>query len=354
MGHQRRRSVLRWKAPMIRISNPANALTSRMARKSIFEQICNASRFWRIRAVYGSEEYSDWSPVVQITQYDSAYRRIEATGKVLVSVSLSEHRDIFKWLDKASRLHGYEIKLVEKIVDQLSIRMAKKPPLTLTIKSALWPEPLDHPRKGVADMILSSISKRSRREKQYEISFSEMYYCTNQSLLFRTSETDLSISKMIAGKIVGFQAESTSAPVVEALKSGKPDEVRSYIRLADIPGDIVSKRIDFGVVDTPFAIDAQRITRVNDLDRLRHKVFKRGDFPDSLSEEERNDEYAIAVPRDDELLPVINEIIVALKKDGTLGRLLEEAKQEYEVAEGLPRGSLAGDRPRDRSWECSL
>ena len=68
----------------------------------------NATRFWRVRAVESRTEKpltSDWSLAIRITQYDSAYDRIKATGKVLVYVSNAEIQGTFKWVD-AKGLRG--------------------------------------------------------------------------------------------------------------------------------------------------------------------------------------------------------------------------------------------------------
>jgi hypothetical protein len=96
--------------------------------------VANATRYWRVRAVDGQTDQplSDWSRATQLTQYDSVYRRIETTNKIVFYVSSSENQDVFKWLD--TKFRGFDIKLAETVSAELAIRMGK----ILRRSSFLW------------------------------------------------------------------------------------------------------------------------------------------------------------------------------------------------------------------------
>ena len=165
----------------------------------------NATRFWRVRAVESRTKKplsDDWSLAIRITQYDSAYDRIKATGKVLIYVSNAEIQGTFKWVD-AKGLRGFDIELSKLIVDELSGLIGR--PLEVQRLSVPWTQLLETPRKEKADFIISSITKLETRKREFGIEFSEPYYCTTHTLIYRAGAPDRTIREMITGKTVGVQ-----------------------------------------------------------------------------------------------------------------------------------------------------
>jgi ABC-type amino acid transport substrate-binding protein len=313
-------------------------------------QHINGSRYWRLRAVddRNKSAISAWSLPLRITQYDSSYRRIEATSTVIVGVSDTDYDDVFKWKDK--RWHGVDISLSEAIATQLSARIGWR--IELKIVPIPWKELLDQPGSGQVDMIVSAISKRSDRRDKHRLDFSDTYFCTTQALLHRVGETVGQIATAIAGKRIGYQDDTTSERLVTELKGKQQFESRNFHRPEDMIYAVVNNEIDYAIVDAPFAADAIRLTRQRGANRLDLREFSPEDFPDKFPMRDRFDEYAIAIRAGDELLPIVNEILQKLKGDGTLADMFRSAAREFEQAKGS--GAQGGSQAllRERPWEC--
>jgi putative glutamine transport system substrate-binding protein len=312
----------------------------------------NGPRYWRVRAVDGQtgQPISDWSRGDnRFTQYDSAYKRIEETGTVLIHVSSAENEDIFKWIDRTFK--GFDIKLANAIVASLSDRMKKgSRPLKAKFVPTPFPELLNMPKLGKADIIISSISKLQERELKHELGFSETYFCTTQALVFPAGKPDQPVADMIRGKKVGFHAGTTSDRVAMALNKDVPFDVKPFSRVDQMIRALRRSELDIGITDAPFAAAHRRApVPGGGQSRLGMKLFSSRDFPPSIRSEQF-DEYAVAVhSTEDALLRAINDVIAQLKTSGSLSRMVEEATAEHEKAkrlEGMP------DPPRARPWEC--
>ena len=298
----------------------------------------NATRFWRVRAVESrtNEPLSHWSLAIRITQYDSAYDRIKATGKVRIYVSNAEIQGTFKWVD-AKKLRGFDIELSKLIVDELSRRIGR-PLEEVQPVSVLWTELLETPRKGLADFIISSITKLETRKRDFGIEFSEPYYCTTHALIYRAGAPDRTIREMIAGKNVGVQDKTTNARLAEELAKETAFHLKTFDTTETLINALMRSEIDYGIADIPFAVSAQIGRRSGGQDRLGFKTFRDEDFPASVPEAERVEEYAIAVRGGEhQLLSVIDGVIGKAKQDGTLARLFKEATQEFEDDPGRYR-----------------
>ena len=247
----------------------------------------NATRFWRVRAVESRTEKpltSDWSLAIPITQYDSAYDRIKATGKVLVYVSNAEIQGTFKWVD-AKGLRGFDIELSKLIVDELSGRIGR--PLEVQRLSVPWTQLLETPRKEKADFIISSITKLETRKRDFGIEFSEPYYCTTHALIYRAGAPDRTIREMITDKTVGVQDKTTNARLAEELAKESSFHLKAFDTTETLINALMRSEIDYGIADIPFAVSAQIGRRSGGQDRLGFKTFRDEDFPASVPEAER-------------------------------------------------------------------
>ncbi len=313
----------------------------------------NSIRYWRVRAVESGAKkpISDWSTVVRITQYDSAYERIRSTGNVQVYVSNAEVQGPFKWVD-AEGFRGFDIMLAERIREQLATRLGN--PLKLVPNPVSWASLLDMPRQGRADYIISSITRLEHRQRDFQIEFSDTYYCTTHALIYRVGTPDLAIGDLIRGKSVGVQEKSTNAVLAEELLKGNSFRLETFANTEAMTLALLNRRIDYAVADPLFAVAAQFRSRASGKDQLAFKEFKKADFPPTFPDELRVQNYAIAVRAgEDDLLNTINGVIETAKRDGSLMGLLIEATREFEDAHGVERGSRGGYAPSDRPWECA-
>jgi ABC-type amino acid transport substrate-binding protein len=302
----------------------------------------NAARFWRVRAVVAGDEHrpiSRWSRGVRVEQYESAYKRIATTGTFSVYVSNSVEQGIFKFLsDNDGKLNGYDIRLAQALAAGLPAKMGINGPLRLKFTPVSWQELLKSPGDGRADMIISTITKREKREEDFKIKFSDSYYSTTQSLIYRCGEADRPIKERLRGRRIGVQEGTTSQDLLNLLRSDMGEQAIIMQRFAQAEEIIAAllrpvSNIDYGLTDTPFAIGAELQNRHNGFPSLGYKQFTSADFPASTTPEQQVEEYAVAVRSADVLLmKAINEILSEMKERGELASLLQQETKQYELS----------------------
>jgi ABC-type amino acid transport substrate-binding protein len=217
-----------------------------------------------------------------------------------------------------------------------------------------WASLLDMPRQGRADFIVSSITRLESRERDFQIAFSEPYYCTTHALIYRTGTEERPVPDMIAGKIVGVQEKTTNARVAEELLKVNKFQLLTFSNTETLIEALLQSKVDYGVSDIPFAMSARLGSRLDGRDRLGFKEFNKSDFPPTLPEDEQVENYAIALRAgEDALLKAINGVIAAAKTDGSLARLLAEAVQEFADAHKTKVDASAPYAPGDHPWECA-
>jgi ABC-type amino acid transport substrate-binding protein len=157
---------------------------------------------------------------------------------------------------------------------------------------------------------------------------------------------------MIPGKRFGYQDHTTSEKIVQQLKQKYAFDPHAFDRPEKMLTALLNRDIDLALVDAPFAVDAQRTTRQRGKDRLDLKQFSARDFPESVADKDRFDEYAIGVRVSDELLPLINDSLQKFRADGTLPRLFQTAVREFARGKGTGVPEAGHPLARERLWEC--
>ncbi len=287
------------------------------------------TRWWRVRAKFSDGSASRWSWPVQTTYYKNSYSRIRDRGELLVYVINSEMQGIFRFLSPQFKLMGADIAIADAVANTLSADLTKK--IKTHYVPVAWLGLLKQSEQGNADMIISSITKLPSRESENHIKFSQAYFCTGQSLLYRKADwtTDVPIRDMLKDKTVGYREGTTSGKLVANLVAAAGKDALHPKPFIDGESMLQSlaaptSSIQMGVTDTPFALDA--LMRQGIGERLASKPFSKSDYPASVAPEERFEEYALAVAQGEkELLDAINRTIMKLKKDKTLDKILEEA-----------------------------
>jgi Bacterial extracellular solute-binding proteins, family 3 len=159
---------------------------------SFYSYSDEGARWWRVRAKLDNGNMSDywtgWSRPVQTTRYSNVYSRIKGQGQLIIYVTSEIEQGIFRFLDDDKKeLIGADVDIAKEIADTLTSDLHRKE--KEKIRKRIVPVPftdlLSQPRKGNADIIISSITKLSSRESEYDIKFSQPYFCTGQSLIYR-------------------------------------------------------------------------------------------------------------------------------------------------------------------------
>ena len=299
----------------------------------------NQSRFVRVRAVeligetasdVQTRPLSPWSEPVEITQYGSALDRIRKTGRVAVYTSVSLNQGLFAFTTREGKLTGFDIELGKLIVNALGQRLGVQleEPRPVSVE---WEEMLRMPKKGDADFIIASITSRPEREGKYGFKFSNPYYETTQALIYREGSGSGSALKLLPGRTVGVQTETTGEALVRTIDktfpAGAKMNIRQYKQTVGIVNALRNGEVDYVVTDAPFAEGA---IRKGAAPQLGFRKFAATDFPNEVTQADRSEPYAIAVrSAESELLALINEILTELKTQGKLTKLMEDMKQVF-------------------------
>lgn len=286
----------------------------------------NKKLYWRVRAVDERKvALGNWSQPVRITQYDDALKRIQDTRSVSVYISNALNQGFFEFEDDKGTLKGYDLAVIQYVVQRLGDRLQIGGPLAFNPVAVDWQSLLDAPKKGRADIIISAITALSAREDSHGIKFSRPYYCTTQSLIFRAKGLKERIGEAIEDKRIGVVSKTTSEAMIRDF-TGK-FSVRPYDDGEQMIADVAKGEVDFAMIDTPLARGAElQYGR----DRLNFKeLIDDEDFPKAISQERRQEKYALAVRSGEgKLIDAINEIIEEMRAD-KLREFLQDSTAEF-------------------------
>jgi ABC-type amino acid transport substrate-binding protein len=286
----------------------------------------NKKLYWRVRAVDESKvALGNWSLPVRLTQYDDALTRIQDTRSVNVYLSNALNQGFFEFEDDKGTLKGYDLAVIRQIVDGLAARLNIGPQIKFNPVAVDWQTLLDAPRSGHADIIISAITALSAREDDYGIKFSKPYYCTTQSIMFKTRPLGESIVNEIANKRIGVVSKTTSDEMIR--KFPGQFSVKSYDDGVQMIADVAKGQIDFAMIDTPLARGAELQYGAGQL--TYKELAEDQDFPKTISPERRQEKYAVAVRfGETKLIDAINETIEEMRAD-KLQSFLKAATAEF-------------------------
>jgi ABC-type amino acid transport substrate-binding protein len=295
----------------------------------------NGVRYYRVRAVQfeTKKPLSRWSEPTRLEQYASAAARIRTTGIVTVFVSQSYDQGIFKFI-KDGFYNGFDVKLIKAIVERLpqQLGMNEKSSLKIQIRSVKWDELLNSPSEGRADVIISSITSLQERVESNHIHFTDPYYCTTQSLVYRGQKSISEVKSTLKSKTVGVQKGTTSELLLHALRAEAGGETAFKITLFPEASEMIeslltTRQIDFGFTDTPFAMAAALRNKADESSPIQYRPLSAKDVPEKVEPVEK---YAIAVRfGETKLLNAINNVLAELRRNGTADSLFKASVQEF-------------------------
>ena len=199
-------------------------------------------------------------------------------------------------------------------------------------------------------MVISMTSVRSRREAEHKIIFTEPYYCTTLSVLYRPG-ANLDASKNFLNGKVGVESRTTSEELIKALaKTNIGVNIVSTDNMDEVLNKLINGEINAVIVDTPIAEDVVEQNAHSSVKLLAHKLdvaalaatlLEKSGLPPERVEEMKAEKYAIAVREEDkELRTFINDVLGAMKgakvagvadmKFKSLKELLNDAIKAYD------------------------
>jgi len=195
-------------------------------------------------------------------------------------------------------LAGFEIDLVNEVAKRLgkSIEIVNIPFSGLF--SAV--------QSGRINMAVSSITITEKRLES--VSFAQPYYDSDQSLTVLASGGIADLTGL-KGKVVGVDTGSTGDMWTQEHQAETGiTEIRRFEGLQPAMLDLAAGRIDGYISDIPALLYYSK-------DKPEYKVVQR------LPTGER---YSIMMAKDSELLQPVNDLITAMKQDGTIPQLHEK------------------------------
>jgi len=147
-----------------------------------------------------------------------------------------------EFVDESKAIVGFDIDLMNAI--------AKEMGFTVEWKNTAWDGIFAGLESGAYDAIMSSVTITDERKAKYN--FSDPYINAGQAVIVRSDETAIKSDKDLPNKTVGAQIGTTGAFAVQDIAGATLKEYDT-IDLALL--DLVNKKIDAVVVDTPVAAD---------------------------------------------------------------------------------------------------
>ncbi|WP_240647608.1 ABC transporter permease subunit [Paenibacillus nanensis] len=181
------------------------------------------------------------------------------------------------------------------------------------------------------DFVMSAMSVTEERKQN--VDFSSTYYVARNTIVSRESEPIDNIEEL-SGKIVGTQLGSTQDEFAETLEGV---ELKKLNRIPDLIQELKTGRINAAIVE-----DAVAVEMVASNPDLKVSYLPAGSSEDG---------YAIAFPKDSELLASFNEALEEMKANGQLEEITkkwfasEDASEETAADKGTIVMGTSPDYP---------
>jgi len=207
-----------------------------------------------------------------------------------------------EYIDKNKNIVGFDIDLVKEI--------SKRSGLIATFESTAWDGIFAGLKTKKYDAVISSVTITEERKKSLD--FSIPYINAGQVLMVRTetAKATKSIDELQTGSILGAQLGTTGAEIIQ--QKGK-FKLKTYDELGFAIEDLVNKKIDGVVADTPIAANFA----------LQNPRFK--EKLTIIGSPLTSELYGIVVRKGNiALLQKINTALRSIIKDGTLNTLKQK------------------------------
>jgi ABC-type amino acid transport substrate-binding protein len=165
-------------------------------------------------------------------------------------------------------------------------------------------------QSGKIDFIMAGMSVTETRKKN--VSFTETYY-ENSFSLITSEKKKINPNKDLAGKTIGVQLGSTMEQFAKHKAKATPSiKIKSLNKNSLLIEELKSGRLDGVVMEK---IQAQAFIKMN------HELAMVAMFDRHYSQ---TNGYAIAFPKNCELVSQFNKVLFSMKKNGSLQKVLDE------------------------------
>ena len=189
--------------------------------------------------------YSDFS---YFRFFPTLWDKIIATRKLIVGTN-PHMTSQFNRLTPENEVVGFDIDLIQWLIDTINHDMQLDPPIELSIERLSWSELLPSLRQRRIDAIISNIPASTAIEDKYNVIFSEGYFLTQEVFI---SKKDLpgDFPSELKGKTVGAIKGTTSEHSARFLSQTYGFELKVYF--TNLPGiyrALENNDINFAITD---------------------------------------------------------------------------------------------------------
>lgn len=214
----------------------------------------------------------------------------------------------YEFLGEDGAIIGVDIAIGQAIADKLGVK--------LTVKNAEFDGIIAAIASGKADMGISGFT--INEERKQKVNFSVPYVDSVQYLII-PEDSAIKVLEDISGKAIGGQQGTTGYLLVEdainkgVLKDTKT-ELKPYNSAPDAVVNMKAGRIQAVVIDE---LVAQQLAKNNPGYKAIPLVYKDGNPV--------TEQFGVAIAKgNDELLKIVDEVILGMKKDGSLKAAFEK------------------------------
>lgn len=209
---------------------------------------------WRVISVPSGQSVNSKRRRVSVerffTYYPNLERKIAATKELVIGHTVTEGGKYQKKDLHTDNLVGFDIELADLLIYYLSKKI--KSSVELIYQNSWWDDLLPKLQNQKLDIVISSMTRTKKREKNYQIHFSNGYIKTGQVAISLYSAKINSFEDM-KGLTIGAQRNTTNALFAEFLSQKNNVIIKSsYLRYKDLDVALYKGEIDIAIVDLDY------------------------------------------------------------------------------------------------------
>lgn len=232
----------------------------------------------------------------------------QAEKKEVIKMGTSADFPPFESRDTEGNFIGFDIEIAQSIADELGYE--------LEIVDMDFDGLIGAIQSNRVDMVMAGMSATEERKKN--VDFSEPYHQSSEMFIMKP-ENKIEKLDDLNGKVIGVQLGTIQEEGLEELSEDYDFEVKKIDRAVLLVEEINSNRIDLAYLDQDVALDF-----------IENRDLAGMEDPTS------SPEYAIAFPKESDLIAEVNEALQKLEESGKLDELREKwlkGKDEDESSE---------------------
>ncbi|GEM_PF-6309728 len=272
----------------------------------------------------------NWSEYNSFTVYSSVFERIKKTGIINVGMSPT-FAGQFNLYNKKGGFKGFDVDLINEIGREMGARLELKKNLKIHIEEISWTELLPKLSAFEIDLVISSMTRTKKREKENNVKYTDGYFTSHQIFLAKDLDYNeaLSLQENLKGKRIGVTNDTTNQAIaISFSKIFGFEVVDDFSRLAGVIQALFERRIDLALTDNTLAS--------TELNQGRLKQF--GNFLDEEIPQVKlynlehigweQEQYAIAIAQGEtNLLKELNEIL----RSEEMEKFIDKISKEWEL-----------------------